>query len=148
MRWPNRKPHSLTAGMHRAQRAMSAFLPLIPWHSFGRRDATDRIVLSDVEGGVVEQKQVARFGVATDDQALLYLLRRDCLNADGRLDPHAVPLGVSLQLPMLASGRYRVTVWNTLEGIAIEDGFTDLDEMRQITLPDLCGEYAIAVIAA
>jgi mannan endo-1,4-beta-mannosidase len=36
MRWPNRRPHTLTPGMRRAQRAMSAFLPLVDWTRFRR----------------------------------------------------------------------------------------------------------------
>ena len=37
MRWPNRNPHSLTPGMREAQRAMTAFLPLIDWARFRRQ---------------------------------------------------------------------------------------------------------------
>src|SRR4051794_24520771 len=37
MRWPNRHPHTLTRGMRGAQRALSAFLPLLDWPSFRPR---------------------------------------------------------------------------------------------------------------
>src|SRR5207237_1345122 len=38
MRWPNRRPHTLTPGMRRAQAALSRFLPLIDWTHFRRRN--------------------------------------------------------------------------------------------------------------
>ena len=145
MRWPNRKPHSLTPGMHRAQRAMAKFLPLIRWHSFARADAAHRMVLSSREGHILKQRQVARFGVATHDQALLYLLRRDCLNVAGQLDAQAVPLQLQVQLPMLSSGQYRVTVWDTVVGVPIEETIQSLDGAWHFTLPSLAGEYAIAI---
>ena len=146
MRWPNRRPHSLTAGMRRAQRAMAAFLPLIRWHSFARTNITDQILLATASGHTIDRRQVARFGVATPDQALIYLLRRDCLNAAGQLDPEAGPLELCMQIPILAPGRYRITVWNTLDGTAIVATSQAFEKARRLTLPDLAGEYAIAII--
>ena len=43
MRWPNRHPHSLTAGMRAAQRALSAFLPLFDWRHFRRRNRSAEV---------------------------------------------------------------------------------------------------------
>ena len=147
MRWPNRTPHCLTPGMHRAQRAMRAFLSLIDWHSFARVDVADLLVLSGREGNISSQ-QLARFGVASPDQAVLYLLRRDCLNAAGQLDAAAVPLSLRVQIPLLSAGQYNVTVWNTVDGAVIEKTMQVLNETRCFELPDLGGEYAIAVTRA
>ena len=146
MRWPNRKPHSLTRGMHRAQRAMAAFLPFVRWQSFTRRNVSDRIVLENGARKIVDGSQGARFGIASSDQALLYLLRRDCLNDAGQLRTAAVPLNLAIELPMLVPGRYRVTVWNTLDGVPIEQTWQCVDTARQFVLPDLSGEYAVAFV--
>ena len=47
MRWPNRRPHTLTGGMRRAQKAMASFLPLVDWPRFRRRDISGGVRLAD-----------------------------------------------------------------------------------------------------
>ena len=42
MRWPNRHPHVLTAGMRRAQRALAGFLPLVDWGTSAVETWTER----------------------------------------------------------------------------------------------------------
>ncbi len=145
MRWPNRHPHSLTAGMRVAQRAMAAFLPTVDWLRFGRKNVTAAVVLTTVEGKVVATKQVARFACATDDQAVVYLLRRDALNADGQLAVAVVPLLLSLSLPVLSLGTYSVTVWNTVGGAPIRVETQSALQQPTFTLPPLEGDYAIAL---
>src|SRR5205085_9840294 len=46
MRWPNRHPHHLTAGMHAAQQALARFTPLVDWRRFGRRNLNAEVVVS------------------------------------------------------------------------------------------------------
>ena len=75
MRWPNRKPHTLTLGMRRAQRAMAGFLPLVDWTRFRRRNLN----------GSVRATHFHRFGCGDAEQAVVWLLRRRALAADGRV---------------------------------------------------------------
>jgi mannan endo-1,4-beta-mannosidase len=107
MRWPNRRPHKLTDGMRRAQKAMSGFLPLIDWTTFRRRNlneevrATGKLIVS---------------ACGDDRQAVVHLLRRDTLASDGKLRPDAAPITPSLVIPGLADGRYRLQAWDTDAG--------------------------------
>ncbi len=78
MRWPNRHPHKLTAGMRHAQRILADFLPLLDWNSFQRVPLGDRLAWSDSD--------VAIFGSGDENQALLYLLRLQPLSAEGKID--------------------------------------------------------------
>ncbi len=45
MRWPNRRPHRLTPGMHRAQHSLAKFLPLLDWTRFARANVTSTLTL-------------------------------------------------------------------------------------------------------
>jgi mannan endo-1,4-beta-mannosidase len=110
MRWPNRHPHVLTAGMRAAQRALSSFLPLVDWPAFRRRPvhSGDR----DATGSV------ATFACADDAQAVVYLLRADAPVRGGPLSRDVRPASAPVALPPLAPGRYSVTRWDTLRGAA------------------------------
>ncbi|RYG24230.1 hypothetical protein EON82_11450 [bacterium] len=112
MRWPNRHPHVLTHGMRRAQRAMAEFLPLIDWNDFYRRNLNEEIEVSD--------PNVARFGCGDADQAIVWLLRTDCIAKDGTLAP-VEPLEVTVSIPGLECGHYRVVVFDTINGRVIEE---------------------------
>ncbi|PAX07112.1 hypothetical protein [Sphingomonas lenta] len=111
MRWPNRKPHTLTAGMRRAQRAMAGFLPQIDWPRFGRAN-----VSADVKATGFH-----RFACRDETQALVWLLRRNALAPDGRVRADVEPVAPSVSVPGLAEGRYRVTGWNTSAGRVVEE---------------------------
>ena len=66
MRWPNRSPHVLTSGMRAAQRAMSAFMPLIDWTCFKRRNLA----------GEAQATGFHTLACADKRQAVVWLLRR------------------------------------------------------------------------
>ena len=101
MRWPNRHPHVLTAGMHEAQRALAAFMPLIDWSRFDRRNINEELR--------VAPRALAAFGCRDGQQAVVWLVRRrPCKTAGGE--------AVQLDVPGLAAGRYRVTPFNTESG--------------------------------
>jgi mannan endo-1,4-beta-mannosidase len=122
MRWPNRKPHTLTPGMREAQRGMSEFLPLIDWNSFDRRCWNERVGAS-IEG-------VDVFGCGDDRQALLWAQRLD-VRGDGTLDPDAAPKPVELRCPA-RPGEHHVTLFDTRHGKIAEQrriACTD-DELR------------------
>ncbi|WP_376095382.1 hypothetical protein ACE7GA_02955 [Roseomonas sp. CCTCC AB2023176] len=106
MRWPNRTPHVLTAGMRRAQKAMADFLPLIDWPSFRRVNLNEEVRVDD--------RSVAPFASGDASQAVAFLLRRD-LRPDGRVDSSRRS-EVALGIPGLAPGSYRVTLWDAAEG--------------------------------
>ena len=143
MRWPNRSPHSLTDGMRKAQLAMSRFMHRIDWLRFDRRSITDELEVR-VDGRAVTQK-VARFGCASAEQALLYLLRRDAFGADKRLDRTAVPLEISVRVPGLPKGTVQASVWNTVDGVLLEERTCVADTGGLLSLPKLHGDYAVAL---
>ncbi len=94
MRWPNRHPHRLTAGMRAAQRAMAGFLPLVAWQRF-RRQPLD----------VACPAGVACFACGDGEQAVLFLLRTGPLLGDGRVDP-AVRAGVVVDVGVKGVARF------------------------------------------
>lgn len=108
MRWPNRSPHVLTAGMRRAQRALARFLPLIDWPRFRRVNLN-----GEIEGA---SPALATFGCGDEAQAFVWLLRRDTIGPRGMLRPDAAPVAPAIGVPGFAPGRYRITGWDTLSG--------------------------------
>ncbi len=108
MRWPNRTPHTLTPGMREAQRALSAFLPLIDWPSFRRRNVSDEIKTSSGE--------LVAFGCADEEQAIVWLLRTDIIGRNGMLRPDAPPIRTTLRISGMPTGRYLVTAFDTSRG--------------------------------
>lgn len=117
MRWPNRKPHCLTAGMRRAQKALADFLPLVDWTRFRRRSLTD--------GLSVTAPQLASFACADGEQAVLWLLRTDTLAANGMLREDAAPLSARVDIGGLAAGRYLATPYDTRAGRPLAPIVTD-----------------------
>lgn len=103
MRWPNRRPHVLTAGMRRAQQAMAGFLPLIDWQRFARVPIA------------VRAPGFHAFGCGDARQAVAWLVRRGGRTADGRIDPGIVTPEQPVTLPM-PPGCYAVTGWDTVRG--------------------------------
>ena len=110
MRWPNRHPHTLTEGMRRAQRSMAAFLPLIDWTTFRRRNLNAEVTAA--------RPRLAAFACGDAQQALVWLLRRDTMGKDGRLKREVAPTLSGLRVPGLEPGRYRVTPFDTESGVA------------------------------
>jgi hypothetical protein len=166
MRWPNRHPHVLTPGMRRAQRALSAFLPLVDWARFRRRNLNAEVVLRDAGGAslplvvphettpagsppVVQLggRAAAAFACGDERQAVAYLLRADRLDGERRVSRDAPPLVVTLELPGLAAGGYTVTEFDPGAGAirrarscAHAGGTLAIDDVR------LAHDVAIAVV--
>lgn len=113
MRWPNRHPHVLTPGMRLAQKAMADFLPLIDWAALKRRNISSEVVTAP------GRSKIAVFGCADASQGILYLLRRDTLLPEGRVDPDASPISPIIRVPGLGAGRLRVTAWDTRAGVPV-----------------------------
>jgi mannan endo-1,4-beta-mannosidase len=111
MRWPNRHPHCLTAGMRSAQGTLARFLPLIDWGRLRRRNLNEELRCSS--------PALASFGCGDEDQAVAWLLRTDTIRRDGTLRREADPLMTSLSVPGLRPGSYRLTLWDTCRGAAL-----------------------------
>ena len=112
MRWPNRHPHVLTPGMRVAQRALSAFLPLVDWSRFRRRNLNQE---------VGAPRGLAVFACGDDRQAVLWLLRTDACGADGRIVPRKDAAPQPVEVPGLAPGDYRVVQFDTVAGVVLRD---------------------------
>ena len=129
MRWPNRRPHVLTAGMHRAQQALSAFLPNITWQTFHRRNWNQEVSGNDC-------KAVAAFACGDRHQALVWLLRRD---------RRAGAISVDLTLPAMEPGLYQATLWDTVAGCAREIRNVSVQDRPELLRLPVAGDFAIAL---
>lgn len=110
MRWANRHPHRLTAGMRDAQKSLAGFLPLIDWTRFRRRNLNEEV---RVTGG-----DFASFACGDAEQAIVWLLRTDALKSDGTIDREKANCAPRVHVPGLRAGSYRVTEWDTSAGAA------------------------------
>lgn len=108
MRWPNRHPHSLTAGMRLAQQSLARFLTLIKWQQFRRYNLNKEILGSN--------SNISLFGCGDNEQAIVWILRTNTINKKGMLNQDAEALDTYVQIPGLKPGYYRVTTWNTSIG--------------------------------
>ncbi|MBV9396954.1 MAG: hypothetical protein JO062_03185 [Bryobacterales bacterium] len=108
MRWPNRNPHSLTKGMRNAQDSLARFAPLIDWVGFRRRNWNDEVNVCPPE--------VKAVACGDGRQAVVWLIRTDRIRRDGMLRRDVKPVPVTLSLPLLEPGTYRITGWDTREG--------------------------------
>lgn len=142
MRWPNRHPHVLTHGMRAAQRSMAAFIPLIDWVRFRRRNLNHEVRLST--------EAFACFACGDADQAIVWLLRLDCTTkAKGTLRQRVPPLAVQLTLPGLANGGYAITLWDTVAGEERGRLFAlSVGGRLVLDLPEVRADLALAVVKA
>lgn len=132
MRWPNRKPHVLTRGMHEGQRGLARFLPLIDWSNFRRKNLAGE--WNERDG---REQGIHLFGCGDCHQAVLWMLRGD---SPGE------PLRPSIRVPGLRAGRYRVTGWDTLAGAAASYREMDLaaGQLLRFNMP-IATDLAVAV---
>lgn len=137
MRWPNRNPHALTAGMRRLQGAMARFLPRLDWRHFDRRCLNGTLR--------VEGDDIAAFGCGDTQQAMLYVLRRTPLRDDGRVDPR--PGGpVRVSVPGLAAGPFHAEMWDTQAGVSLgRAACLSRGIETEVTIPAVGKDMAIAV---
>jgi hypothetical protein len=139
MRWPNRHPHSLTRGMRREQQSLAGFCQLIQWNSFRRRCLNKEVQVS--------LPSFVGFGCGDDRQTILWLLRKNSLGPNGMLDPYASPVDVTVGVPGLLAGRYRITCWDTAAGSS--KSVQEIEQPMAGTLsfhpPPIVTDLAIAV---
>ncbi|SHE40040.1 hypothetical protein SAMN05444008_101344 [Cnuella takakiae] len=127
MRWPNRHPHSLTAGMREAQAALGRFLPLVDWQNFQRSNWNGSLVASHAA--------VVPFGCGDADQAILWLLRKDSIGKNGMLRTDVEPLSGCVHLPLTAAGNYRLTTWDTRKGVVLQNLEAHHEGGKELCLP-------------
>jgi mannan endo-1,4-beta-mannosidase len=138
MRWPNRHPHTLTAGMRRAQGALAAFLPLIRWQEFRRHNLNAELHSPHAD--------LALFGSGDDQQAVAWLLRTDTVGAEGMLRRDIEPLRTSLTIPGLSAGAFQVTAFDTAAGTPLHRGEVQHDGGDLcLPLPPFVADLALAV---
>ena len=141
MRWPNRHPHSLTAGMRKAQQGLSRFLPLIDWKRFQRQNWNEEVH--------VDRPEVDGAACGDLHQALVWLIRKDQIGKRGMLKHTPDPLPFKVSLPCLRPGRYLVTAWDTLEGEAMCQWEVESSGVGlEIEPPPLVTDMALAISAA
>ena len=136
MRWPNRKPHTLTPGMRVAQRGLSAFLPLIDWLTFAREPLNGRLRMAE--------EDVAAFGCGDRSQAVVWLLRRGPFGKDGRLAASPAPATVSV--PGLTAGHCDAVAFDTATG-TVRHRWTipHAGGRMQVQTPPFAGDVALAL---
>ena len=138
MRWPNRHPHVLTHGMRASQNSLADFLPFIDWNSFERRNLN-----CEIETGA---DKCAVFACGDDTQAIIWLLRLDITSENGMLQLAATPLALNVKVPNLQRGNYRVTAWNTVEGVPVAAFAATSDgEWLRFETPAFAADLAIAI---
>ena len=101
----------LTHGMRAAQKSLADFLPLIDWNNFNRRNLNCEVKISG--------ENCAVFACGDETQAVLWLLRLDITGENGMLQPSTTPRAFEVEVPGLKRGSYRVTAWNTIEGVRV-----------------------------
>lgn len=139
LRWPYRHPHTLTAGMRRAQLALHLFLPLIKWEQFHRVNLNDEIELTD--------PALRAFGCGDSRQAILWLLRINAVARNKMLRRDAQAEPSHALIPWLMKGRYFITLWNTELGYAIDSFTLDCPGSRlRLPLPAVKTDMAIAIV--
>jgi len=140
MRWPNRHPHALTPGMRQAQQRLSAFLPLIDWRSFRRRNLNDEV---RVPPGF------AAFACGDAQQALVWLLRTDRLGIDGRVEAPTDAAPTAIEVPGLSPGHYRIHRFDTHLGELLRsDTVTHAGGLLALDAGRIAGDLALAIVPA
>lgn len=134
MRWPNRHPHVLTPGMREAQRAMSAFMPLIDWTSFQRRNWNEE---AQAKGHNV-------FACGDERQAVVWLLRKRSLGPDGRMRGDIEPVPADLRLPRMR-GPLRVTEFDTVRGEVLGESTIPAGERPSYVTQPFGADRAFAI---
>ena len=139
MRWPNRTPHILTAGMRRAQTALSRFMPLIDWTRLNRACWNERLGLS--------AKGFAAFGCGDARQAVLWLLRTDATGRSGMIKRDARPRDVLLSCPA-GEGRYRMRFFDTVRGVVTGEAVVQASAgTLYIPVKRVAADVALAITA-
>jgi len=117
--------------MREAQKLLALFVPMIDWTTFRRVNRNEEVR--------VTRHGVAAFACSDESQAVVYLMRRDSIRADGVLDPQAEPVRTEVRVPGLKPGGYRVQAFDPITTGALEHEavglFSPGDDLRFETPP-------------
>jgi mannan endo-1,4-beta-mannosidase len=133
MRWPNRHPHVLTRGMRDAQRTMAAFLPLIDWTTFRRRNWN----------ATAEAPGYHVFACGDAAQAVVWLLRAKAAGKDGRVRDDLVPGRAEVRLPDL-HGPVRIVAFDTVKGVTVGEQVVTGDDTGVRFTAEIAADRAFA----
>ena len=138
MRWPNRHPHTLTAGMRHAQAVMGEFSGLIDWPNFAARNISGEIR--------AEPDVLLSYGCADAHQAVVWILRdRESLDGEGNLPFRPMLHGAAIELPAMHPGTYRITAIDTHNGHVLADATQVLAHPFRLELPAFRHDLAVAI---
>ena len=142
MRWPYRNPHILTAGMRKAQKSMSEFIPLLNWKSFKRKNLNEEIRVS--------VPNLHCFACGDEKQALLWFLRKDIAVKKQVVKTDLLPVNGCAHIPSIKPGTYNILYWDTLNGRMINMISKSFAEGETVCIPfsGIKTDLAIAVVPA
>ncbi len=136
MRWPYRHPHRLTDGMRAAQKAMADILPAIDWSRFARTNWADRATATGFHV----------FACGDDEQAVVWLLRRDNGGEDGRMRRDTEPRPARLRLRRAAGTRHTVGEWDTVAGRRLRESAVEAaDDQLTLDLLPVQADRAVTI---
>jgi hypothetical protein len=74
-------------------------------------------------------------------------LRKDAVSQSGTLCTNAKPVDLTMRIPRLSPGRYRVIGWNTLEGrvCATLEAERSSEPFLQVHVPPFVADLALAI---
>ncbi len=137
MRWPARHPHNITQGMKHALGNLAKFVPLLDWRHFSPRDWTKNVQVS--------ARDVHVFAVGDERQAVLWLLRDMPKHHKGTM-PQREPLcDVRLMLQQMQPIEYSISLWNTRDGVCLQQLQVRTDGVLKFVVPQLDNDLAIAI---
>ncbi|WP_159469830.1 hypothetical protein [Dyadobacter sp. 3J3] len=137
MRWPYRQPHVLTHGMRRAQQNLSEFVKLINWKIFSRKNLNPHIKVSD--------PAFIAFGCGDGNQAVVWLLKNEKIGRNKVIQSNTKKVLLTIQVPGLENGCYKVHIWNTLLGEIETIELEKVQEM-EISLTVSVTNIALAIV--
>jgi hypothetical protein len=135
MRWPYRNPHVLTHGMRRAQLNLAEFAKLIDWEKFQRTNLNEKINIHD--------STIHTFGCGDSQQAIVWLLKASNFSKN-IVQPNA-ETWVSLSIPGLKKGIYKVIYWDTVTGFIATQNVYGQGKILNLQCYIVGGNIAIAV---
>ena len=138
MRWPYRNPHVLTHGMRSAQLNLSKFVALIDWKNFQRQNLNEEIRVNKSIG-------ITAFACGDAHQAIVWLLRHSRKHSVKKNGNKSKEDLITVFIPNLAAGRYRVHIWDTISG---EAGRLELEKKEkdlEVTFSIKTANVALAI---
>ena len=134
MRWPYRHPHTLTHGMRCAQKNLSEFVELIRWNKFNRKNLADVIRIND--------PTIAVFACGDFSQVIVWLLQRPLRKLKTKNKNYSI-----VSIPDLANGNYRISLWDTKNGLIEDRLMSKTETTLNISLQMSSDNVAIAITA-